>query len=84
MYDDRTLRLYPYTNENLFRVGLGGGRGDFPDDVRRTFPGREFMADFSKRKGCAKNRGKALLRAPPETYFRLDHFLTYRTLGGSL
>lgn len=40
------------------------------------------MADFSKRKGCAKNRGKALLRAPPDTYFRLDHFLTYRTLGG--
>lgn len=71
----RTLKsLY----ENHFRVG------DFPDDVRRTFPGRELMADFSKRKGCAKNRGKALLRASPDAYFRLDHFLTYRTWKGSL
>lgn len=40
--------------------------GDFSNDVRRTFPGRELTADFSKRKGCAKNRGKAVLRAPPD------------------
>lgn len=39
------------------------------------------MAGFSKRKGCAKNRGKAVLRAPPDIYFGLDHFPNISHLG---
>lgn len=39
------------------------------------------MADFSKRKGCAKNRGKAVLRAPPDIYFGLDHSPNISHLG---
>lgn len=41
------------------------------------------MADFSKRKGCAKNRGKVVLRAPPDISFGLDHFPNISHLGGS-
>ena len=62
MQDDRTIREFGalYGVKSLYENHSG-----FSDDVRRTFPVSGRQVDGSKRKGCAKNRGKAVLRAPP-------------------